>query len=128
MPNYMFQRTGFASLRPPLNTALCLMTIKSYLKRRGSLLLSLIALTAIGMMVCGFLIQRHMVPPPFAGLAIAAFVFSFIPMLFFFRCPSCNGNLGSLAAYFGPLNFLAKKPVCFCPFCGVNMDQPLKSP
>ena len=102
------------------------MTIRAYLKRRSTMFLSLVLLTAVAMMICGFLLTRRIIPPDTAWLVIALFAASLIPTLFFFRCPRCTANLGSLVAHFGPLAFMARKPVRFCPFCGVDVDHDLE--
>lgn len=40
------------------------------------------------------------------------------------RCPRCRHNLGSLTQYFGEKKVLMWRPVGFCLFCGVSLDEP----
>jgi hypothetical protein len=40
------------------------------------------------------------------------------------RCPRCRHNLGSLTQYFGEKPVLLLRPVRFCLFCGVSLDEP----
>jgi hypothetical protein len=57
--------------------------------------------------------------------AIVGFVILLVPLafgqLFWFRCPSCRGNLSQLFVARGPFGF--GRRARFCPYCGISLDE-----
>ena len=54
-----------------------------------------------------------------ALLALAAGVLAVSLTL---KCPKCGAKLGALMGHFGPLAFMAKDKVKYCPFCGADFN------
>lgn len=42
---------------------------------------------------------------------------------FLVRCPLCKGNIGGKYEYFGKRGFLLFRPIAYCPYCGVSLDE-----
>lgn len=40
------------------------------------------------------------------------------------RCPRCNGNIGHLGTTALTPRWLWAKPMAFCPYCKVDLDEP----
>jgi hypothetical protein len=97
------------------------MTIRERLKRRATLFLLPVFIFSMAMIAVGAFADKVLIDSMGPYIFIG-FLISFIPILFFFRCPSCTANLGALITNFGPLSSYAKK-VNHCPFCGVALDE-----
>jgi hypothetical protein len=57
-------------------------------------------------------------------VGVAGFIIYFAATLYRHMgigCPKCGGNLGKL----GNFSPKSKRPVMYCPFCGVSIDQDL---
>lgn len=59
-----------------------------------------------------------------AFVALAGFLGSLALGKHGVRCPRCRQNIGSLTQYFGEKKVLLLRPVGFCLFCGVSLDEP----
>lgn len=101
-------------------------TIRKFIRRRVRLLAAaafggwlLVALSAA-------LSSGHAQPHPPSVLMICGFVlFGGAALLLglWIRCPKCSRRLGQTIAV--PVAFGGMKAPNFCPFCGVDLDQPM---
>ena len=99
------------------------MKIRDYLNRR-------ITPVFIGMFCCfalfGASAALAAAHPAFIVLPILA-MFGFAGGIFFLmygvRCPQCRNQLGQLTFLPKGGYFRMSRAVCFCPFCGVNLDR-----
>jgi hypothetical protein len=55
-------------------------------------------------------------------LGSLGFIGAFVATVFFVKCPKCNARLGQFTV--GPFAFRPSRRVNFCPYCGVNFDEP----
>ena len=66
--------------------------------------------------------------PPWFFVAIPGFVVFFAGtwyLLFFLRCPRCQGRIGYTVSYMS-WPFSVSRRIRFCPFCGVALDSELE--
>jgi hypothetical protein len=109
-------------------------TIRDYLKRRTR---TLQATALCGWLICAggvFLMSPSTSCRPRCGssapplpvlLGFPLFGGAIVWMMFFTKCPRCSGRLGHLLTTTG--GFFSK-PVNFCPYCGVSLDEPFEKP
>jgi hypothetical protein len=102
------------------------MTIRQILRKRfWSIFSMLITLCGLIVLSSVALLKLRWFGVAVAVLFLPPLILGFAFSLFLLRCPRCKANLSSLIGYFGPLAFMAK-PVNYCPFCGVSVDEPLE--
>lgn len=105
------------------------MTIRDYIKRRmwtwGAVALGswlLVALTAAISKGAG----NTSLAPILPLVGFVGFAGAILGINFFVKCPKCRARLartiGMQVAFGG---WRSGPKVCFCPFCGVNLDQPV---
>jgi hypothetical protein len=66
-----------------------------------------------------------------AAVPIVGFVFfggAILALQRFVKCPNCKARLGQTIAMPVALSWGSGPRVNFCPFCGVNLDEPLPRP
>ena len=98
------------------------MTIRQLLVRKA-LKITLSMFVLYGVIIAVVLAFGEQLGAPIVfALAALMFLATLVAIYTLFRCPSCNGNLGSLIAYFGPLRGLAKR-IHHCPYCGVLLES-----
>jgi predicted neutral ceramidase superfamily lipid hydrolase len=98
------------------------MTLRQRLKRQSAkLFLAMFSLYTVMVATVLTLGERLNAETLLVFLAIMVTI-PFLLLYLWFRCPSCNSSLGTLIGHFGPLQGLGK-PVCFCPYCGVQFDS-----
>jgi hypothetical protein len=69
-----------------------------------------------------------------ASAGLVAHWVTFIPLAGFFvvvllmllRCPRCGGRLGQNAGNLNGKDRFYQRRVNFCPYCGVNFDEPYR--
>jgi hypothetical protein len=108
-------------------------TIKDHLRRRTRLLF---AIGFAGWLTCAgsaFVVNADTPcrphcggnrPPPTIFLGLPLFLGAAIGLAFFVKCPRCTGRLGFVAGAAMTRGVLTR-PINFCPFCGVNLNEPL---
>ena len=104
------------------------MTIRDYIKRRmwtwGAVALGSWLVVALGAAISkgG---GRGALPPllPLAGFA--GFASAILAMQFFVKCPKCRARLAQTIAMYVAFQWGGRRQVNFCPFCGVNLDEPV---
>lgn len=67
-------------------------------------------------------------PPSFViGASIVGFLLFFgaIASMWFIRCPKCSARIGHTIAMPVGFSFGVRQRVNYCPFCGVNLDEPI---
>jgi hypothetical protein len=106
------------------------MTIRQYLKRRTRLFLAmaigswLLCALPIGLFGGSGQLQpgRGDIPPTVAFfLGFPIFAGAIIGMMFFVKCPRCSARLGQFTMQ---TPFSTGRQMNFCPYCGVNLDEP----
>ena len=103
------------------------MTIRDYIKRRVR--------WAAGIGFGGWLLfaisgPLELVPRPMLPLFATIGVIGFggaILSIMFIRCPKCSASLGQTIAMPTALR-IGGRQVNFCPYCGVNLDEPMETP
>ena len=103
-------------------------TIRDYIKRR----VWWCAALGFGgwlMFALGTAIARNMpdVVPPAAAPAVGFVMFggAILALQRIVRCPRCKAKLGQTVAMPIACSWGSGPKVNFCPFCGVNLDEPL---
>jgi hypothetical protein len=68
--------------------------------------------------------------PPFALplLGFAMFGGSIVALQWLVRCPKCRARLGQTIAMPLAFSWGSGPKINFCPFCGVNLDEPRPAP
>ena len=102
------------------------MTIRFFLASRFRKLmlvgvLAWFACAAAGICVSTGLVAQWVAFIPFAGFFVVV-----ILMLLWIRCPRCGGALGQHAGNLNGKDRFYHKRVNFCPYCGVNFDEPYR--
>jgi hypothetical protein len=86
-----------------------------------------IAYTGTGLFVLGILIGVALGQRPIMAILVPGFAIAFVSVMiaqfFGLRCPFCRGNLATLLLHHGGLRI--NRRVCFCPYCGKNLDEEL---
>lgn len=103
------------------------MTIRDYLAKRKNRL-AYWSLTSAVILAAAVVAGTVLESPPFQVLAIVSFASYFASVIFYqyrVRCPRCNGNIGRHTSYFGLRKTLFFGTVNYCPFCGVQLDEPV---
>ena len=59
--------------------------------------------------------------PFFAGFGIAI-----LGTMFLLKCPRCGGSLGRGNVPFQGTGVGIRRPINFCPYCGVSLDEPMQ--
>jgi hypothetical protein len=103
------------------------MTIREYIKRRMWTWLALaigcwllIALTAV------IAKGAHYGPAVFLPLVgFAGFASAIVGLTFFVKCPKCKARLAQTIGMYVAFQWGGRRQVNFCPFCGVNLDEPV---
>jgi len=67
---------------------------------------------------------RSTMHPFLAFGALLSLVVGVLAVALTLKCPNCGARLGALIGYFGPLSFMAKDKVKYCPFCGADFSEP----
>ena len=103
------------------------MTIRDYLTRRKSRL-GYWSITSFVILVAALVAGAVLESPPLHILAMVSFA-SYLTSVVFYqywvRCPRCRGNIGRHTSYFGLRKTLFFDTVNHCPFCGVQLDEPI---
>lgn len=69
--------------------------------------------------------QARVVPDWLVFVPVAGFVACALSLFFAIRCPRCRGSFGHLAGYLKPRFAFIARPVNYCPYCGVSLDEPV---
>jgi hypothetical protein len=102
-------------------------TIRDYLKRRVRWIFAVGVLGWLALPLSGVL--RHEEPGNQAGAALPAlgmlvFLGAILAFNWAIKCPRCRANLGRTIAMTVGLSWGSGPKVNFCPYCGVNLDEP----
>jgi hypothetical protein len=101
-------------------------TIRDYIKRRVRWL--------FGMGIVGWLMfpvsefaggDRGPGAVSLAVVGMLVFAGAILALNYFVKCPKCRANLGRTVAVPIALSFGSGPKVNFCPYCGVNLDEPM---
>jgi hypothetical protein len=104
------------------------MTIRDYIRRRmwtwGAVALGSWVLVAFGAAISkgG---ENGALRPLLPLVGFAGFASAIVAMQFFVKCPKCRARLAQTIAMYVAFQWGGKRPVNFCPFCGVNLDEPV---
>jgi hypothetical protein len=104
------------------------MTIREYIKRRvrramGMAVGSWLVLAVVGLLGSPAYPSLQHIMPLFAILGVIGFGGAIVSIARV-RCPKCRASLGQTVAMPTALR-VGGKQVNFCPFCGVNFDEPI---
>ena len=75
--------------------------------------------------VAGIAGSSGYVPTWVAFIPFVGFGGTILSLLFRVRCPRCGGRLGQMAALLNPKWRAFNRPVNFCPYCGVSLEEPV---
>ena len=92
------------------------------MRRLGRVMYVGVGLFLLGILIGVFFGQARALVISLPGFAFA-FVASMMAYYGGIRCPRCQGNLGPSAIQEGWLR--VSRRICFCPFCGVALDEEL---
>jgi hypothetical protein len=105
-------------------------TIRDYVSRRVRFLFAVAALGWLSFPLSAYLFRGR--PNPMSGVTavlpivgFAAFIGSIVALNWAVKCPRCLANLGRTIAF--PVAVPWGRKVNFCPYCGVNLDEPRES-
>ena len=103
------------------------MTARMQLNRRMRWLGSAVY-AGTALFVSGILLGLVLGQPPVLAISIPGFAAAWLASMAGFyvgllRCPWCRANLGALVMQHGVLAI--NRRVCFCPYCGVGLDEEL---
>jgi hypothetical protein len=104
------------------------MTIRAMLNRRMRWF-NAVVYGGMGVFLAVFLVGQAFGQQVTLALAFpvfaVAFAYGMVAQYIGFLCPRCRGNLApTLLGYSG---FSANHRVCFCPYCGVGLDEELSA-
>ena len=102
------------------------MTIRQHIKRRASYAFGLALVTWLGLVALIFTGPPSGLDVPHVLLGMALFMGAVLYLTFFIRCPKCRGNLG-VTVLPAMYTRLSRRPVSYCPFCGVSLDHHLEA-
>jgi hypothetical protein len=103
------------------------MRIRDYLTRRKSRLAYWSIISFVILMVA-LVAGTALETPSLHVLALVALLSYLVSVVFYqyrVRCPRCKGNIGRHTSYFGLRKTLFFDTVNYCPFCGVQLDEPV---
>ena len=97
-------------------------TIRGHIQRRVRWFMAIGFLAWL--LIPGWLaIARDHGQPYIPFVAMAIFASAALGLQLFVRCPKCKIRLGQIGVQVGV--GILKPKVNFCPYCGVNLDEPL---
>jgi hypothetical protein len=100
------------------------MTIRMFLASRFRKLMFVGILAWLGCAAAGFGASAGLIPESVAFIPFAGFFVVVLLMLLWIRCPRCRGPLGQNAGFLNAKDRFYQKRVNFCPYCGINFDEP----
>jgi hypothetical protein len=102
-------------------------TLRDQIKRRMG--------WCIGAFVCGWVliglgteVARSMPAVPrelLPLIGVALFAAGALAMNFLVKCPKCHARLARTIAMPVAFSFGSGPKVCYCPYCGVSLDEPI---
>jgi len=99
-------------------------TIRDYLKRRVR--------WCMGIAICGWVLiplsmsANKVIPEPFPQiLGFLLFGGAILAMQRVAKCPKCKANLAKTVAMPIAFEWGSGPKIGFCPYCGVNLDEPV---
>jgi hypothetical protein len=103
------------------------MTIRDYIKRR---MWTWIALAIGSWLLVGLTAAvskggHGALPALLPLLGFAGFAGAIIGINFFVKCPKCKASLAHTIGMYVAFQWAGRRQVNFCPFCGVNLDEPV---
>ena len=99
-------------------------TIRKYLNNRGRWT-KLPALFLFGIFISSSLFKDALVVWSMILISSTCIVIVIAISLFLVRCPRCNGSMFRLLGTVGSIAKDGKHEICFCPYCGVKLDEKL---
>lgn len=105
------------------------MTFRDYLAKRKARLLWLMIGVVFLAVLC-MAAATAMDSKLLMGLGVLwwlAYVPAVMGYCYLVRCPRCKGNIGRHTSHFGLKKTLFFDVINYCPFCGVQLDQPVKA-
>lgn len=100
------------------------MTIRTFLASRFRKLMLTGILAWLGCAAAGFAASAGLVAEWFVFIPFTGFFLVVLLMLLWVRCPRCGGPLGYIAGFLNAKNRFYQRRANFCPYCGVNLDDP----
>jgi hypothetical protein len=106
------------------------MTIADYLTRRTRILFGVAFAGWLGAGV-GVAVLHDRIPkgdppwPMMIGFALFGIAWIFLMRL---QCPRCEGRIFMIAGHLAQPTFFQRRRICFCPYCGVSLDEPYDKP
>ena len=79
-----------------------------------------LAFAGAGLAASSGYVPTWVVAIPFIGFGGAI-----LTLLVRVRCPRCGGRLGQITGYLNPRWPGFTRPINFCPYCGVNLEEPV---
>lgn len=67
--------------------------------------------------------SAHYVPAWLVVIPFIGFFATVLATLYRIRCPRCGGRLGQMAGYLRAKPGFLVRPMNYCPYCGVNLDE-----
>ena len=98
------------------------MTIREQMQKKSRRFLA-IALACWLLIVAVSLLVQGKPSPAVTAIGIGGFFIAMLFMFFLVRCSCCNANLGKFGVVH-PFGVRTKRGINFCPYCGVNLDEP----
>jgi hypothetical protein len=99
-------------------------TIRTFLASRFRKLMITGILAWLGCAVAGFCASFGLIPGWIVVIPFIAFFAVVLLMLLWIRCPRCGGPFGQNAGFLNWRDHFLQRRVNFCPYCGVNLDDP----
>jgi hypothetical protein len=99
-------------------------TIRMFLVSRFRKLMFAGILAWLSCAAAGFSASARLIPGWATFIPFAGFFVVVLLMLLWIRCPRCGGPLGQNAGFLNAKDRFYQKRVNFCPYCGVNFDEP----
>jgi hypothetical protein len=105
------------------------MKIRDYLAKRKERI-GYWAIASFVILIVALIAGDALESPSLLALAFASFI-SYIASVAFHhysvRCPRCKSNIGRHISYFGVRKTLFFDTVNYCPFCGVHLDESVRT-
>ncbi len=100
------------------------MTIRTYLKKRILLFISMIIIGGMLHFYAMFLaIPESTIKTSLLIIAATLGLPGFIGFVFFIKCPQCKRRIGDFMNHFSLVSVKKERGIQHCPYCGVNFDE-----